>query len=127
AFRARPHPDDTALVHVVYTRLYERDCGIGPHPGDNEAFGVTIDPSVAAPRGLVSIVAVSHQNTPCQRTTTCGQCDGLDACDVDGDGRAVLYSSKDKHGGAVDLERGCGVTSCLEQCVMPDASFTVPL
>src|SRR5688572_3034957 len=73
-FRARPHPDDASLVSIIYSRLYEQDCGITSHVGDNEAFGTTVDPSVAAPEGLVALVAVSHQSTPCQRTTTCGRC-----------------------------------------------------
>ncbi|MDP1921016.1 MAG: hypothetical protein Q8L14_32545 [Myxococcales bacterium] len=53
-FRLRPHPmdPDGGLLAVTWTHLYERDCGLTSHVGDNEAFGATIDrhsrPSVAS-------------------------------------------------------------------------------
>lgn len=117
-FRARPHPDDAALVVITYSQLYARDCGLNGHIGDNEAFGAVVDPSLAPPAGLVALVAISHQGTPCERTTTCGTCPGMNACDRV-EGRAVLYCSRDKHGGAVDLGGGCSFGSCLEACAVP--------
>lgn len=126
-FRARPHPDDARLLHVTYSRLYERDCGLSSHVGDNEAFGATIDPSAPPPLGLVALRAVSHQGTPCERTTTCGSCPGLGACTAAPDGRPALFSSRDKHGGAVDIAAGCGLLSCFDSCEMSEVSDEPPL
>lgn len=126
-FRARPHPDDAALLHVTYSRLFQTDCGLGGHVGDNEAFGATIDPTRAPPAGLVALRAISHQGTLCERTTTCGSCDDLKPCHTASDGRAVLFSSKDKHAGAVDLDAGCGLLSCFDSCELGDAPAEVPL
>jgi hypothetical protein len=117
-FRARPHPDDGALVAVAFTQLFAADCGLNAHDGDNEAFGATIDARLPAPAGLTALVAIGHQGTLCERTTTCGTCAGLPACDRV-DGRAVLYFSKDKHAGAVDIGAGCSFGSCLDSCALP--------
>lgn len=125
-FRARPHPEDGALVHVVFTQLFALDCGLNGHDGDNEAFGATIDPRLPPPAGLVALVAVSHQGTPCERTTSCGACAGMAACDRV-EGRAILYSSKDKHAGAVDIGGGCSVGACLDSCALDVVSAAVPL
>lgn len=125
-FRARPHPEDAALVSMVYSWLFERDCGSTGHVGDNEAFGATIDPRAPPPAGLVAIVAVGHQATPCERTTTCGVCDGLAACERV-DGRVVLFSSRDKHAGSVSRAWGCGAGSCLDTCELPVTAADVPL
>lgn len=126
-YRVRPHPDDPALLHVLYSRLYERDCGLSGHVGDNEAFGATIDPTRAPPAGLVALRAISHQGTLCERTTTCGSCEGLSPCTTAPDGRAVLFASKDKHAGAVDLAAGCGLLSCFDSCALSDEAADVPL
>src|SRR5262245_11444320 len=37
-YRVHPHPDDPAFVHIVYDRLYDDDCGLTGHAGDNEVF-----------------------------------------------------------------------------------------
>ena len=116
-FRARPHPEDARLVAVTYSFVYELDCGLNGHAGDNEGFGIAIDPSVPPPAGLVSMTAVGHQGTACERTTTCGVCDGLPACEVEG--RAVLFASRNKHAGSVSRTWGCGVGSCLDECALP--------
>jgi hypothetical protein len=126
-FRARPHPDDATLINVIYSRLYEKDCGLTAHVGDNEAFGTTVDPSLPAPEGLLAIVAVSHQNTACQRTTTCGRCGDVNACELADDGRPVLFASNGKHAGAVDRERGCGLMSCFDSCEMNEVSASPPM
>lgn len=125
-FRARPHPDDAALVHVVYSRLYQRDCGLNGHLGDNEAFGVTIDPRIEPPAGLVAIVAISHEGTPCERVTSCGSCPGMPACDLI-DGRPVLYASRDKHASVVDVGGGCSLGSCFDSCALPERAGDIPL
>lgn len=126
-FRARPHPDDGALVLVTASQLFAVDCGLNGHDGDNEAFGFTIDPRLAPPAGLTSIVAIAHQSTPCERVTTCGSCPGMPACDRADDGRVVLYSSRDKHAGTVDIGGGCSVGSCLDTCALPLQAADVPL
>lgn len=118
-FRLRPHPADATLIFVLYDHLFEEDCGVNGHVGDNEAFGVTFDPAVPPPAGIRSIKAISHQGTPCQRVTDCGTCPGLDACDtqtIDGVAWPVVYSSKDKHGGYVS-EGSCDLGFCLDACV----------
>lgn len=118
-FRARPHPDDDALILVVASQLFAVDCGLNGHDGDNEAFAFTLDPAVPPPAGLVALVAVAHQNTACERTSACGACAGMPACDRASDGRAVLYSSRDKHAGAVDVGGACAFGSCLDTCALP--------
>ena len=125
--RVRPHPDDAALLHLAYSRLYQDDCGLAGHVGDNEAFGVTVDPARAPPWGLVALRAIGHQGTLCERTTTCGSCEGLGACTTAPDGRAVLFSSKDKHAGVVDLGLACGLLSCFDTCELSDEPAIVPL
>jgi hypothetical protein len=131
-FRARPHPndgdgDDGALVLVVASQLFAVDCGLNSHDGDNEAFAFTIDPSLPPPAGLTALVAISHQATACERTSSCGACPGMPACDRDADGRAILYSSLDKHAGAVDVGGACSFGSCLDSCALPLESADVPL
>jgi hypothetical protein len=113
-------------VHVIYSQLYALDCGLEGHIGDDEAFGATIDPSLPPPAGLVALVAISHQGTPCERVTTCGSCPGMNACDAV-DGRSVLYCSRDKHGSVVDLGAGCSIGSCLESCALPVVAPELPL
>ena len=134
-FRVHSHPDDARFVAIVYSRLYQRDCGvvagIGGHVGDDEAFGITIDPSVAAPAGIIAMVAVSHQNTTCERDTVCGICPGLDACDTGDLGGAqfpVVYASKDKHASAVSLAHGCSLFgSCFDRCELAPATIGLPM
>jgi len=126
-FRARPHDDDEALVAVTASQLFAVDCGLNGHDGDNEAFGFTVDPRLPPPAGLTALVAVSHQGTACERATTCGACPGLPACDRAADGRAILYSSQDKHAGVVDVGGGCSFGSCLDSCALPLDGADVPL
>lgn len=135
-FRARPHPLDDSFVHVIYSRLYEFDCGFTRHAGDNEVFAITIDPTRAAPAGIVAMRGVSHQNTVCQRDTMCGACNGLRACDTTTRNGAlggtagwpVVYSSKDKHASAVDVHEGCSLdASCLDVCTLANAPALLPL
>ncbi|MBL8913759.1 MAG: hypothetical protein JNM17_23860 [Archangium sp.] len=119
-FRLRPHPMDNGngLLAVTWTYLFQRDCGITSHVGDNEGFGGTIDPTRSPETGLVALRAISHQNTLCERTTTCGSCGGLTPCErADAGEKPRLYSSKDKHGGYVSLS-GCGTFTCLDTCAV---------
>src|SRR4051812_22974094 len=42
--RVRKHPADPSKILIVYSHLFQRDCGLAGHVGDNEAFGIAIDP-----------------------------------------------------------------------------------
>ncbi len=100
-FRLTAHPQDAALLTAWYVVLFEKDCGLNGHVGDDEVFGAVIDPSKPAPQGLLALRAISHQDTLCERTTTCGTLPGCKSCDQS-NGVAVVYASKNKHGGYVD-------------------------
>lgn len=126
-FRARPHPDDPALVYVFYDFLYERDCGLTGHVGDNEGFGITIDPSVPAPRGVTALKAIAHQGTLCQKVTSCGTCAGLAACERSDAGAPILYSSKDKHAGYAVLSTCQPLTACGDSCAFNPVPRVPPL
>lgn len=118
-YRARPHPLDPTLVFIIYDHLFERDCGITQHVGDNEVFAITINPATPAPLGITAMRAISHQATICQRVTTCATCGGATACETNGSGRPIIYYSKDKHGGYASLS-GCNTLTCLDQCAVGD-------
>lgn len=131
-FRLSPHPQDSSLIFIVYDHLYNDDCGLGGHPGDDEVFGVTVDPQVPPPAGITAIVAISHQNTLCQVITKCGSCGTLDACEFgtkDGAAYPVVYSSKDKHGSYVKKSGAgsCSTTLCLDSCTLATESAEVQL
>jgi hypothetical protein len=115
-YRMRPHPEDASRIHIVYVHLFQTDCGLTSHVGDDEAFGVTIDPAVPPPEGILAIRTISHQNTPCEQTNDCGAACGLDGCEIQA-GRPVVFSSRDKHGGYLSRTR-CNFTTCLDQCQM---------
>lgn len=126
-YRVRPHPDNAALIHIVYDHLFENDCGFNGHVGDNEAFGITVDPMVPAPAGIVSIVAIAHQGTPCESISTCGSCGPANVCDtgvIDGEDFPAVYSSKDKHGGYVN---GCSAVNCFDSCTLVTTSHDPPM
>jgi hypothetical protein len=115
----RPHPADATKILIVYDHLFQTDCGLGGHVGDDEVFGVAIDPAVPAPMGILAIRAVSHQNTPCERDTECATCgDARPACDVAGDMRPVVYASKDKHGQYATMAQCPLFGTCLDQCTL---------
>ena len=120
--RVRPHPADATKVQIIYDHLFQTDCGLGGHVGDDEVFGVTIDPAVPAPAGILAIKAVSHQNTPCERDTECATCgDARPACDLAADGDAmwpVVYASKDKHGQYATIGQCPFLGTCLDQCTL---------
>ena len=129
-FRVRPHPDNAALIHIVYDHLYEKDCGLTSHVGDNEAFGATIDPTVPPPAGILTLVAIGHQSTICEKKTTCGSCGGLDACATamkNGAAYPVVFSSKDKHAGYVQKDKCNPILSCFDTCTLAPNTTDVPL
>jgi hypothetical protein len=100
-YRIAPHPTEPKRVMMWVVALFQKDCGANGHPGDDETFGVVIDPDRPAPAGILAVRAISHQNTPCQHITTCGSCPGMTACSTAaraGVQVPVVYASKDKHG-----------------------------
>src|SRR5688572_24145877 len=52
AVRVTKHPADATKILIIYDHLFETDCGLNGHTGDNEAFGVAIDPMKPAPAGI---------------------------------------------------------------------------
>jgi hypothetical protein len=130
--RVRKHPADPTKVLIVYSHLFETDCGLGGHVGDNEAFGIAIDPTIPAPGGLQAIRTASHQNTPCQRTTECSTCtnDSRMRCDFATDGGAqwpVLYASKDKHGQYASRSSCPLIGTCFDQCTLNSIRVIAPV
>ena len=99
-YRLSPHPEDGGLIMIWYDVLYEIDCGLNGHVGDNEVFSALVDPQL----GVLALRAISHQGTLCEVTTTCGDLPGCDPCRIE-QGRPVIFASKDKHGGYVDEGR----------------------
>ena len=101
-FRLYPHPDaPKTRLHMIVDTLLEKDCGASGHVGDNEVFGMTIDPSKPAPAGILAVRAISHQGTTCEAITNCGSCGGLEKCMTAtrrGAAYPVVFYSKDKHG-----------------------------
>jgi hypothetical protein len=128
-YRAFPHPDDPTLVSIVYDHLYQNDCGLNGHIGDDEVFGITVDPTMPAPDGIVAMVAISHQGTFCEVTSECGRCAGQTPCETlmkDGKAVPVVYSSQDKHGSYVSLNT-CNTTICFDNCAAASRSTSVML
>lgn len=100
-FRMRPHPDDPTRIAATMIMLYENDCGAGGHVGDDEAFGLTIDPAIPAPAGILAVRTISHQGTPCQVIGECGPCPTWTACTTGtrhGMPYPIAWASRDKHG-----------------------------
>jgi hypothetical protein len=126
--RVRKHPADPTKILIVYSHVFERDCGLGGHVGDNEAFGIAIDPSLPAPAGILAIKTASHQGTPCERISECSTCatDTRDRCDL-ASGWPVLYASKDKHGQYATKDRCSLLGTCFDQCTLAAARTTPPI
>jgi len=118
--RVRPHPMSARCVLITYVHLFDKDCGIGGHDGDNEAFGVTVDPALPAPQGIRAVKAISHQGTLCERQSSCGDVGGLTACQTLMKGAVAwpaLWSSRNKHGGYVNRTSSCTTfATCIDTC-----------
>jgi hypothetical protein len=129
AVRVVKHPADATKILMVFSHLYETDCGLNGHTGDNEAFGVVIDPTKPAPTGILAIKAASHQNTPCQKITECSTCgDARPACDrqaIAGVMWPVIYASKDKHGGYANKCSTFG--TCFDTCTLAAMPHRPPI
>jgi hypothetical protein len=129
--RVRMHPADPTKILIVYDHLFETDCGTGGHTGDNEVFGVAIDPAQPPPAGILAIKTASHQNTLCERITECTTCSGDSrrACDtamMNGALYPVLYPSKDKHG-QYAAKSQCGFGTCFDSCTLNPAPHRPPI
>jgi hypothetical protein len=128
--RVRPHPQDASKVLVIYDHLFETDCGLGGHTGDNEVFGALIDPTRpagGAPGGILALRTASHQGTACERITECSTCgDGRPACDLQA-GRPVLYASKGKHGQYATRAQCPLFGTCFDQCTLNTTPAVPPL
>ena len=118
--RVTPHKDDPRRIHIIYDQLYDLDCGAGGHHGDDEVFAVTVDPSLPAPAGIIAMIAISHQGTPCQRISACGHCPGQKPCDTllrGGVAWPAVWPSKAKHGSYVNRAQSCQLlNTCFDQC-----------
>jgi len=130
--RVRKHPADPTKVLIVYTHLFQRDCGLAGHVGDDEAFGVAIDPNVPAPAGILAIKTASHQGTPCERDSECATCagDSRPRCDTANDaGKAwpVLFASKDKHGQYATKSSCSAFGTCFDQCSLNSQRARPPI
>jgi hypothetical protein len=132
--RVSPHPQNAKLLHIIYDFLYDNDCGtaiggIGGHPGDDEVFATTVDPSRPGPDGIVAMKAISHQGTICERTSECGRCPGQKACatlDRSGQAWPAVWPSKDKHGSYVNRADSCGVFNTCGDVCEDNPTPTVP-
>lgn len=118
----RVTPEGTpGFVHIVYDVLYDNDCGLGGHVGDDERFATTIDTAMAPPDGIVAIKAISHKGSGiCEVTSECGRCSGQTACQTlpeNGVAWPAVWASRDKHGNYVDRGSTCQFdNTCLDDC-----------
>jgi hypothetical protein len=119
-FRATPHPDDATRIMIWYVVLFESDCGAIGHVGDDEVFGVVLDPALPPGQSVLALRAISHQGTLCERVTTCGTLPGCKPCTFakkDGVDLPVVFASVNKHGQYVqespcDLNLICDFGGC---------------
>lgn len=128
-YRVFAHPMDPTLISIIYDHLYQSDCGLAGHNGDDEAFGITVDPTVPPPAGIIAMVAISHQGTFCEVDSSCGKCPGQTACPtvmLNGQSWPVIYSSENKHGSYVSLA-DCASSLCFDSCSQATAPTTLPL
>jgi hypothetical protein len=116
----RVEPLAMGFVRIRYDVLYDQDCGIGGHVGDDERFAMTINPAMPPPQGIVTIKAVSHKGSECGKESDCGQCAGQHACqtlDKNGTPWPAVWAARDKHGNYVDRSSTCRIeNTCLDDC-----------
>ena len=129
-YRLHPHPDAPGRLHLIVDVLFQRDCGLGGHPGDDEVFAMTIDPAQPPPDGILAIRAIAHQNTPCQHVSQCGRCAGLEPCTTApraGASFPVVYYSQGKHGSYTTLGECNGACFLSNFCVLAPESAAPPM
>lgn len=118
---ARVEPLEIAgFVRIRYDVLYDRDCGLGGHIGDDERFAISVDTSRPPPDGIVTIKAISHKGSVCEKESDCGVCPGQMACATlvaNGVARPAVWVSREKHGNYVDRSSTCQFdNTCLDEC-----------
>jgi hypothetical protein len=117
--RVSPHPT-AGFVHILYDVLYNDDCGLGGHVGDDERFAITVNPSMPPPLGIVSIKGISHNGTFCEKESDCGRCPGQTVCATlmeNGTPWPAVWPSRNKHGNYVNRAETCEFTNtCLDDC-----------
>ena len=128
--RVRKHPADPTKISIFYDHLFETDCGLNGHTGDDEMFGIAVDPMIPAPAGILAIRTASHQNTPCEKISDCTTCsnDSRAKCDLqvaDGAKWPVLYASKDKHGQYATKGQCSG--TCFDTCTLNPTRHIAPI
>jgi hypothetical protein len=114
-FRAAKHPRNAGKLQVWGVVVYDRDCGANGHHGDDEGFGVVVDPTKRGAAGILAVKTISHQNTPCESKATCGVCPGMNRCTTvttAGGAYPVIFSSKNKHGNYVSESKCDGSFFC---------------
>jgi hypothetical protein len=114
-FRATKHPRNPGKLAVYGVVLWDRDCGANGHNGDDEGFGVVIDPTKRGAAGILAVRTISHQNTPCESKGTCGVCPGMDRCTTVTTALGaypVIFASKNKHGNYVKESKCDGSFFC---------------
>jgi len=130
-YRLRRHPLSPATrLHMTVVLMYQRDCGALGHSGDDEVFGLTIDPSRPAPAGILAVRAIAHQGTACQHVSDCGSCPGLSACTTamkNGAPYPVVFASKDKHGNYMSLRECNGACFFTNTCELAPQSSNLPM
>jgi hypothetical protein len=130
-FRLRPHPmAPTTRLHMIACVIYQSDCGSLGHAGDDEVFGVTIDPSRPAPAGILAVRAIAHQGTLCEHTSECGTCSGMSACTTamrNGAAYPVVFPSKDKHGNYMSTSDCNGACFFSNSCTLAPMPAEPPL
>ncbi len=109
------------FVSIRYDVLYNQDCGIGGHIGDDERFAMSVDTTKPPPDGIVTIKAISHKGSGiCEKESDCGRCPGEMACATlpkNGVATPAVWISKDKHGNYVDRSATCQFdNTCLDNC-----------
>jgi hypothetical protein len=112
--------DFAGFVRIRYDVLYNQDCGLGGHIGDDERFAMTVDTSQPPPAGIVTIKAISHKGSLCEKESDCGRCPGEMACATlvrNGTPWPAVWVSRDKHGNYVDRASTCQLdNTCLDRC-----------
>ena len=114
------------LVRVRYGWIFDRDCNVGTR-GVVGGFGVLVDPSRAAPDGIVSLRSVSRPDSFCQALSTCGQCPGQMACETRL-GRPTLWASVNRHAIYANRSLSCLQSgACVALCENAATSAAPPL
>lgn len=121
----------SGFVRIRYDVLYDNDCGVGPHIGDAERFAMTVDVTIPPPDGIVTIKAISHKGTQCEKESDCGRCPGQSACATlprNGTPWPAVWVARDKHGNYVDRAMFCQFdNTCLDDCQDNPSPAVLPI